>query len=135
MSGTRPQHDKTLTLRLLTLGGGERAILAVELVCLRYHSGLRSTALHTGTNLDSISASSLKTQGIFAIDEALADASEAMVSVCGNDRFVVMGIERYRHLRECELTTALAESQPDLAAGRYVRESVDTHMKRLAKLR
>ena len=85
--------------------------------------------------MGSISANSLKTQGISAIDEALADAPEAVVSVRGKDRFVVMGIEHYRYLRECELTAALAESQADLAAGRYVRESVDAHMKRLAKLK
>ena len=57
-----------------------------------------------------------------------------MVSVRGKDRFVVMEIEHYHYLRECELAAALAESQADLAAGRFVKESVDAHMKRLAKL-
>lgn len=82
----------------------------------------------------SISANHLKTQGVSAIAEALADATEAMVSVRGKDRFVVMDIEHYHYLRECELTAALAESQTDLAADRFVQESVDAHMKRLAKL-
>lgn len=45
-----------------------------------------------------------------------------------------MDIERYRYLRECELTAALAESQTDIAAGRFVKESVEAHMNRLAKL-
>jgi hypothetical protein len=81
-----------------------------------------------------ISANHLKTQGVSAIAEALADAPEATVSVHGKDRFVVMDIEHYRYLRECELSAALAESQADLAAGRFVKESVDAHMKRLAKL-
>ncbi len=83
----------------------------------------------------SISANSLKTQGVSAIAEALADSSEVTVSVRGKDRFVVMDIAHYRYLRECELTAALAESQADLAAGRYVKESVEAHMKRLAKLK
>lgn len=83
--------------------------------------------------MGSISANSLKTQGVSAIAEALEDAPEAMVSVRGKDRFVVMGIEQYRYLRECELTAALAESQADIAAGRFVEESVDAHMKRLAR--
>lgn len=82
----------------------------------------------------SISANSLKTQGVSAISEALESAPEAIVSVRGKDRFVVMEIEHYYYLRECELAAALAESQADLAAGRFVKESVDAHLKRLAKL-
>ncbi|MBS0194068.1 MAG: type II toxin-antitoxin system Phd/YefM family antitoxin [Proteobacteria bacterium] len=83
--------------------------------------------------MSSISANSLKTQGVSAIADALAQAPEAVVSVRGKDRFVVMEIEHYRYLRECELTAALAESQADIAAGRYVTESVDAHMRRLAR--
>jgi hypothetical protein len=84
--------------------------------------------------MTSISANHLKTQGVSAIAEALADAPEAMVSVRGKDRFVVMNIEHYHYLRECELTAALAESQADVAEGRFVKEPVDAHMKRLDKL-
>ncbi|MEO7326060.1 MAG: hypothetical protein ABIW82_14645 [Dokdonella sp.] len=83
----------------------------------------------------SISANTLKTQGISAIVDALAGATEAVVSVRGKDRFVVMDVEQYHYLRECELAAALAESQADIAAGRFVQESVDAHMQRLAKLR
>ena len=85
--------------------------------------------------MNSIAANDLKTQGASAIAEALADAPEAMVSVRGKDRFVVMDIAHYHYLRECELAAALAESQADLAAGRFVRESVDAHLRRLAKLK
>lgn len=84
--------------------------------------------------MTTISANTLKTQGVSAIAEALADAPEAVVSVRGKDRFVVMEIAHYHYLRECELAAALAESQADLAAGRFVRESVDAHMARLDKL-
>ena len=84
--------------------------------------------------MTSISANTLKTKGVSAIAEALADSSEAVVSVRGKDRFVVMDLEHYRYLRECELAAALAESQADLAEGRFVRESVDAHMARLAEL-
>jgi hypothetical protein len=86
------------------------------------------------TIMTSISANQLKTQGVSAIAEALANAPEAMVSVRGKDRFVVMNIEHYHYLRECELTAALAESQADVAEGRFVKEPVDAHMKRLAEL-
>lgn len=81
-----------------------------------------------------ISANALKTQGVSAIVEALADAPDAMVSVRGKDRFVVMDLEHYHYLRECELIAALAECQSDMAAGRFVKESVDAHLKRLSKL-
>jgi predicted transcriptional regulator len=84
--------------------------------------------------MSSISANHLKTQGVSAISDALAKAPEAMVSVRGKDRFVVMDIEHYRYLRECELTAALAESQADIAAGRFVEESVAAHLQRLEKL-
>ncbi len=85
-------------------------------------------------DMASISANNLKTQGVSAIAEALADAPEATVSVRGTDRYVVMAIEHYRYLRECELSAAFAESRADLAEGRYVVESVDAHIQRLADL-
>lgn len=84
--------------------------------------------------MTSISANTLKTQGVSAIAQALADAPEAVVSVRGKDRFVVMDIAHYHYLRECELAAALAESQADLAAGRFVRESVEAHLARLDEL-
>ena len=84
--------------------------------------------------MTSISANTLKTQGISAIAQALSDAPEAVVSVRGKDRFVVMDIAHYRYLRECELAAALAESQADLAEGRFVRESVEAHLARLDDL-
>jgi hypothetical protein len=82
----------------------------------------------------SISAYLLKTRGIAAIAEALADASEAMVSVRGKNRFVVMDIERYHSLRESELAAALSNSQVDRPARRGAKKSVDAHMKRLVRL-
>lgn len=83
----------------------------------------------------SIAANDLKTQGASAIADALGDQPEAIVSVRGKERFVVMNIDHYRYLRECELAAALAESQADLAAGRFVEESVAAHLKRLATLK
>ncbi|HEU0198792.1 MAG TPA: hypothetical protein VFQ88_16450 [Nevskiaceae bacterium] len=84
--------------------------------------------------MGNITANTLKTQGVSAITRALAKSPEATVSVRGKDRFVVMDIKHYQYLRECELTAALAESQADLTAGRFVKESVAAHLERLAKL-
>lgn len=81
-----------------------------------------------------ISANDLKTKGVSAIEAALTDQREAIVSVRGKDRFVVMDLDHYHYLRECELEAALAETQADLAAGRFVVESAKDHMKRIGPL-
>ena len=80
-----------------------------------------------------ISANDLKTKGVMAIEAILADHSEAIVSVRGKDKFVVMEIAQYNYLRECELEAALAETRADLAAGRLVQESAEAHVSRLSK--
>lgn len=84
--------------------------------------------------MNTISANDLKTKGVGAIEQALADQQEASVTVRGQPKYVVMSHEQYTHLRECELEAALAESKADLDAGRFVKESVEQHIKRLAKL-
>lgn len=84
--------------------------------------------------MGTISANSLKTRGISAIAEALSQTTEAVVSVRGRDRYVVMDLEHYHYLRESELTAALAESQADIEAGRFVEETVDEHLQRLDDL-
>ena len=78
-----------------------------------------------------ISANDLKTKGISAIEAALSSAPEAIVSVRGKDRFVVMEVAQYEYLRGCELDAALAETRADLAAGRVVQESPQAHLDRL----
>jgi len=83
--------------------------------------------------MSSLTANDLKTKGIAAIEAVLADRPEAIVSVRGKDRFVVMDIAQYHYLRECELEAALAETHADVAAGRYVKESAAEHVKRVKK--
>jgi PHD/YefM family antitoxin component YafN of YafNO toxin-antitoxin module len=78
-----------------------------------------------------ITANDLKTKGITAIESTLAEQTEAMISVRGKDRFVVMDVEHYNYLRECELEAALAQSRADIAAGRLVRESPQAHVDRI----
>ena len=81
-----------------------------------------------------ISANDLKTKGIAAIEAVLAEHAEAIISVRGKDRFVVMDMAHYRHLRECELDAALAQTRADMAAGRFVQESPEAHLTRLDRL-
>ena len=91
-------------------------------------------AINGAIDMNTISANDLKTKGVGAIEQALADQQEASVTVRGQMKYVVMSHEQYAHLRECELEAALAESKADLDAGRFVKESVEQHIKRLAKL-
>ena len=63
----------------------------------------------------------------------MAERTQAIVTMHGKDRFVVMDIEQYHHLCECELEAALAETRADVAAGRYVKESAADHVKRVKK--
>lgn len=78
-----------------------------------------------------ITANDLKTKGITAIESTLTDQSEAMISVRGKDRFVVMGVDHYNYLRECELEAALAQSRADIETGRSVIESPQAHVDRI----
>lgn len=81
--------------------------------------------------MNHISANELKTRGVVAIEQALATQPEAVVSVRGKDRFVILDMAQYQFLRECELEVALAEARADVAAGRAVRESAEAHLARL----
>lgn len=81
--------------------------------------------------MSNLSANDLKTKGVSAIEAALANQPEVVISVRGKERFVVMDMEHYHYLRECELEAALAESRADLAAGRFVKGSAADHLARL----
>ena len=83
--------------------------------------------------MSNLTANDLKTKGIAAIEAVLAERPEAIVSVRGKERFVVMEIAQYHHLRECELEAALAESKADIAAGRFNKGTAVAHMKRVKK--
>jgi hypothetical protein len=75
-----------------------------------------------------LTANDLKTKGVAAIESALAEHSEAIVSVRGKERFVVMDITQYHYLRECELEAALAETRADLAEGRFTEATPEEHL-------
>jgi PHD/YefM family antitoxin component YafN of YafNO toxin-antitoxin module len=78
-----------------------------------------------------ISANELKTKGVSSLEEVTASGDEAIITVRGQHRYVVLSIENYNYLRECELDAALAESQRDIAAGRTVSETVEEHIARI----
>jgi hypothetical protein len=83
--------------------------------------------------MSQLTANELKTGGVAAIEAALERQTEAIVSVRGKERYVVMEIAQYHYLRECELEAALAQTRADMAAGRFVKESPQAHVKRIKK--
>ena len=78
-----------------------------------------------------VMANELKTRGVTAIDEALQKDEEVIISVRGKSKYVVMDIEHYNYLRECELEAALIETRRDLEAGRAKTLSAEEHIKAL----
>jgi PHD/YefM family antitoxin component YafN of YafNO toxin-antitoxin module len=78
-----------------------------------------------------VSANDLKTKGIKSIEEALLTQTEVAISVRGRCKYVVMTVDHYQYLRECELEAALAQTKADLEEGRFVKESVAEHLSRI----
>ncbi len=80
-----------------------------------------------------ISANQLKTQGISVVTAALQQATEAIISVRGEGKYVVMDLAQYEKFREYELEAAVLEAKRDVKEGRYVSESAAQHMKRVSR--
>jgi hypothetical protein len=55
-----------------------------------------------------------------------------IISVRGQDRYVVIAIVKYAKLREYELAATLQEAKADVAAGNYSTNSVTEHMDKVA---
>lgn len=83
--------------------------------------------------MENITANQLKIKGIPIIEKHLASHPELVITVRGKERFVVMEMEQYNYLRECELAAALYQTKADHKAGRFVTESVDEHIQRITK--
>ncbi|HET8808136.1 MAG TPA: prevent-host-death protein [Methylophaga sp.] len=78
-----------------------------------------------------ITANDLKTKGVASLDAALQEQREAMITVRGEQKYVVMKIDDYKQLREAELEAAFLESLNDIDSGRFKTQSVETHIKEL----
>ena len=81
-----------------------------------------------------VTANDLKTKGVTIIEEITSETGEAIISVRGKNKYVVLSIEEYNQLREYELDAALKESQEDVKAGRVVEESIEEHIKRITSV-
>ncbi len=83
--------------------------------------------------MKTIAANELKTRGVTSIEAALEEDTEAIISVRGQQRYVVMDLEEYNRLRVCELEAALYETRQQIAGGEFVEESVEEHIARIRK--
>jgi hypothetical protein len=81
--------------------------------------------------VDLIAANELKIKGLAALNRATANGNEAIITVRGKNKYVVLSFERYSYLRECELESALEESKRDLKNGKFIEESVENHIRRI----
>ncbi len=80
-----------------------------------------------------ITANDLKTKGISILNEETSTGDEVIITVRGKNKYVVLPIEKYNYLRECELEAALHESKKDIKEGKFYKESVEKHIKRITR--
>ena len=81
--------------------------------------------------MTAITANDLKKKGVSILDPILKENEEVVITIRGQNRYVVMDMDSYSHFRECELETALLETKRDLAGGHHVSESVADHIRRI----
>ncbi len=77
-----------------------------------------------------ISASELKQKGIKAFEDELKQNNEAIISVRGKDKYVVISIERHREILEKELDIAYKEALEDIKNGRYTTD-IEKHLEEI----
>lgn len=78
-----------------------------------------------------ITANELKIKGIAAIEKAVQEGNEAIITVRGKQKFIIISLDDYNQLHEKELTAAVMEAKDDLENGRFYVESVQKHINRL----
>ena len=80
-----------------------------------------------------LAANELKVKGVCALEDALSRDDQAFITVRGKTKYVVLTVDEYDNLRECELDKAFRDVQKDIADGNYTDETAQEHMKRLMK--
>jgi prevent-host-death family protein len=83
--------------------------------------------------MNTITANQLKTKGVSVIQNNLSGNHELLITVRGKEKFVVMDMEHYNYLRECELDAALHQAKGDYRDGNFITETVEEHINRITK--
>lgn len=78
-----------------------------------------------------VSANDLKRKGVTLLDEVLSDGEEAVITVRGKSKYVIIDMAAYNRFREYELEIALAETKKDIAEGNIEPDSVEQHIQRI----
>ncbi len=81
--------------------------------------------------MTTITANEIKRRGIASIADILETAQEATISVRGKNKYVVMDVQQYLYLRECELEAALMEVRKDRETGNIADRSIAEHIANL----
>jgi hypothetical protein len=76
-----------------------------------------------------ITANELKKKGI----NMLARETEAIITVRGKARYIILDIELYLQLHELKLEIDLRETREDVNKGKFIAESVTEHIKRVTE--
>lgn len=78
-----------------------------------------------------VTAQELKTKGASILKERTKLSDEAYITIRGEKSYVVMTVDKYNFLRECQLDAALKESEADIASGKFKVQTVEEHIKDL----
>jgi len=81
--------------------------------------------------MSSVTANELKTKGINSIKKLLQKEKEVVVTVRGESKYVIVDMEHYNYLRDCELNIAVLQVEEDIKNGNYTVESANDHIDRL----
>jgi len=78
-----------------------------------------------------ISANDLKVKGVTLLDTLLNTLDEVLISVRGKNKYVVVDMERYEYLRECELEQAYRDTLKDIENGNSETMTVKQHLENI----
>ena len=78
-----------------------------------------------------IAANELKLKGVSVLNTVFENDDEAVITVRGKQKYVVLELDKYNKLREYELEAALIEAQNDIANGNFQKGDIATHIKRV----
>ena len=81
--------------------------------------------------LNSITANELKIKGVSILDQITSEQNEAIITVRGKSKYVVLPMNEYNYLRECELEAALIESQNDIKNNNFKTGTIEEHLRRI----
>jgi len=78
-----------------------------------------------------VPANELKIKGISIIETMLEKLDEVLISIRGQNKYVIVDMKRYNYLRECELESALRETREDIANGKSRILSAEEHFQEI----